>query len=488
MLTQLQLDGNGPLHAQLTRALKQALESGQLGQGSRLPPTRFMSEQMGLSRNTVLAAYEQLRTEGYIDGRVGSGSYVTAPTRRPAEPAPATRLPAPNTFVARTRQHLDHQNLPGKAIPGVRFSLQYGSPYTNPALTTAWARELSHAALYTSPNYSWAQGLPELRQAISEYVLRRGVEASPDDVLIVAGTQQAMSLCARVLMEAGDPVAIEEPQYYATRSIMLAYGAHLQPVPVDEEGLQVDALPDVSSLGQAPRLICTTPSHQFPYGGTMPEARRAALLEYAHRHGSWVIEDDYDGEIRYDARPLSSLKSQDRHDRVIYVGTFSKMLFPSMRLGFMVVPRGLRKDFVAAKWMEDFGASAIDQAALANFMKSGAFDRHLRRSLVALRERRDALLEGLRQMSNGRLEFRDSQAGMHIPVWLKHRSREEGRQFIERARGMGLGLYSLSPYYLDPPDRAGLILGYAGLPVRDIELALEVLRRCLEVEYSARAH
>jgi GntR family transcriptional regulator/MocR family aminotransferase len=485
MLTQLQLDGNGPLHAQLTRALKQALATGQLGQGSRLPPTRFMSEQMGLSRNTVLAAYEQLRTEGYIDGRVGSGSYVTAPaTAKPAgEPLIEPRLQPQNRFMQRVRQHLDHENLPGKAVPGVRFSLQYGSPYTNPALTTAWARELSHAALYTSPNYSWAQGLPELRQAICEYVLRRGVQAAPEDVIIVGGTQQAISLCARVLIEAGDPVAIEEPQYYATRSILLAYGAQLQPIPVDHEGLQVDALP-----AAPPRLICTTPSHQFPYGGTMPEERRDALLAYAHRHGSWVIEDDYDGEIRYDARTLASLKSRDKHGRVIYVGTFSQMLFPSMRLGFMVVPRGLRKDFVAAKWMEDFGASAIDQAALANFMKSGAFDRHLRRSLVALRERRDALLDGLRDMSEGRLEFRDSQAGMHIPVWLTQRNREQGRQFVERARGMGLGLYSISPYYLDPPDKAGLILGYAGLPVRDIELALEVFRRCLELEYAGRAH
>lgn len=480
MLTQLQLDGNGPLHAQLTRALRRALDSGQLSHGTRLPPTRYMSERMGVSRNTVLAAYEQLRTEGYIDGRVGSGSYVTVPTQVPADPAAEAPLPAQNRFSRRARQHLDHHNLPGKAVPGVRFSLQYGSPYTNPALTTAWARELSHAALYTPPNYSYAQGLPELRQAICQYVLRRGVEARPEDVLIVAGTQQAMSLCARVLLEPGDPVVIEEPQYYATRTIMLAYGAQLLPVPVDYEGLRVDALP-----ASAPRVICTTPAHQFPYGGTLPPERRAALLDYAQRHDSWIIEDDYDGEIRYDARTLASLKSQDTHGRVIYVGTFSKMLFPSLRLGYMIVPRGLRRDFVAAKWMEDFGASAIDQAALAGFMKSGGFDRHLRRSLVALRERRDALLNGLHQMSQGRLRFRDSQAGMHIPVWLERRNRAQGKQFVDRARQLGLGLYSISPYYLDPPDRAGLILGYAGLPVRDIEQALEVLRTCLDQEYQS---
>ena len=483
MLTQLQLDGNGPLHAQLTRALKHALDSGLLSQGSRLPPTRFMSQQMGLSRNTVLAAYEQLRVEGYLDGRVGSGSFVTVPARVPAEPVREARLPAPTRFVARAREHLDHENLPGKRVPGVRYSLQYGSPYTNPALTTAWARELSRAALYTSPGYPWAQGHPELRHAICEYMLRRGVEARSEDVIIVAGTQQAISLCARVLLEPGDPVVIEEPQYYATRTILQAYGARLMPVPVDDAGLITDALPL-----STPRLICTTPSHQFPHGGTMPESRRAALLDYADRHDSWIIEDDYDGEVRYDARSLASLKSMDHAGRVIYIGTFSKTLFPSLRLGYMVVPRGLRKDFAAAKWLEDFGASAIDQAALANFMKTGGYDRHLRRSLVALRDRRNALLEGLRSMSHGRLSFMDSQAGMHIPVWLKDRNLAQGRGFVDRARSMGLGLYSISPYYLEPPDRAGLILGYAGLPVGDIEKALEVFRACLEEEYGGGRH
>ena len=173
---------------------------------------------------------------------------------------------------------------------------------------------------------------------------------------------------------------------------------------------------------------------------------------------------------------------------MIYVGTFSKTLFPSLRLGYLVVPRGLRRDFISAKWMEDFGASAIDQAALAGFITSGACDRHLRRSLAALRERRDALLNGLHRMNEGRLSFMDSQAGMHIPVWLNHRDREQGRQFVDRARRMGLGLYSIAPYYLDPPDRAGLILGYAGLPVGDIEQALEVLRQCLDAEYGPRRH
>lgn len=483
MLTQLQLDGNGPLHAQLTRALKQALATGQLRQGSRLPPTRFMSQQMGVSRNTVLAAYEQLRIEGYIDGRVGSGSYVTLPARPSPAPLETPPLPPQTRFTARARQVHDQDNLPGKRVPGVRFSFQYGAPYTHPAVTTAWARELGHAALYTSPGYPWAQGLPELRQAICGYVLRRGVEARPEDVVIVAGTQQAVSLCARVLFDPGDPVAIEEPQYHAARVILQAYGAQLQPVPVDDQGLRVEALP-----ATAPRVIYTTPSHQFPRGGTLPPDRRAALLDYAARNECWIIEDDYDGEIRYDARSLPSLKSQDENGRVIYVGTFSKTLFPSLRLGYLVVPRGLRRDFISAKWMEDFGASAIDQAALAGFITSGACDRHLRRSLAALRERRDALLNGLHRMNEGRLSFMDSQAGMHIPVWLNHRDREQGRQFVDRARRMGLGLYSIAPYYLDPPDRAGLILGYAGLPVGDIEQALEVLRQCLDAEYGPRRH
>jgi GntR family transcriptional regulator/MocR family aminotransferase len=480
----LQLDGPGPLYAQLSRALKKALASGGLGEGNRLPPTRLLASELGISRNTVLTAYEQLRMEGVLEGKVGSGSYVSVPPRHPptAPPAPISTDPvgqAQSAYASRARRFHASAKPLGHVVPGTRYSLQYGMPMANPVLTTAWAQELSRAAHYTSPNYPIVQGLPALRQAISEYLMRqRGVLAAPDDILVVGGTQQAIALTARVLLDPGARVVVEDPQYNNTRIIMQCYGAELQPVPVDENGIDCNLLPD-----EPPRLICVTPSHQFPTGAQMPLARREALLDYARRHDSWVFEDDYDGELRYDAKPLASLRMLDRDDRVIYVGTFSKVLFPSLRLGYMVVPRDLRRDFVSAKWLEDFGCSAIEQAAMANFMSEGGFERHLRRVGQALRQRRNGLLAGLHELSQGRMRIVDSQAGMHLTLWLHDLDRSQGEAFIAHARRMGLGLYPLWPYYLSPPDRAGLILGYAGLPAADIKPALAIFRECLEQAY-----
>ena len=473
----LQLDGRGPLHAQLTRALKTAVFAGRVHQGSRLPATRQLARELGVSRNTVLAAYEQLRAEGFVDGRVGSGSYVTPPLQalRTMHAVNATLAPQ-SEFARRGRLYHDHLRIPGRRIEGVRYSFQYGVPLTNPALTSSWARELAHAAAYTAPNYPMTQGLPALREAVCDYLARRrGVQAQPEDVIIVDGTQQAVALAARVLLDIDDTAVIEEPHYSSIREALLIHGAKLHTVGVDEEGLQCEALPE-----QGAKLVCVTPSHQFPTGVVMSLARRLELLDYAHRHGSWILEDDYDGEFRYDAQPLAALRSLDEYGRVIYVGTFSKVMFPSLRLGYMVVPAGLRGDFVNAKWQDDFGSPGIEQAALARFMADGGFERHLRRTWKTLKERRSALLEGLRRCSAGRLQINDSHAGMHLVVWLKDRTRAEGEAFIARARSLGLGLYPITPYYLDPPDRAGLLLGYCGLSVAEITEAVERFATCLD--------
>jgi GntR family transcriptional regulator/MocR family aminotransferase len=473
----LQLDGRGPLHAQLTRALKTAVFAGRVHQGSRLPATRQLARELGVSRNTVLAAYEQLRAEGFVDGRVGSGSYVTPPLQalRTMHAVNATLAPQ-SEFARRGRLYHDHLRIPGRRIEGVRYSFQYGVPLTNPALTSSWARELAHAAAYTAPNYPMTQGLPALREAVCDYLARRrGVQAQPEDVIIVDGTQQAVALAARVLLDIDDTAVIEEPHYSSIREALLIHGAKLHTVGVDEEGLQCEALPE-----QGAKLVCVTPSHQFPTGAVMSLARRLELLDYAHRHGSWILEDDYDGEFRYDAQPLAALRSLDEYGRVIYVGTFSKVMFPSLRLGYMVVPAGLRGDFVNAKWQDDFGSPGIEQAALARFMADGGFERHLRRTWKTLKERRSALLEGLRRCSAGRLQINDSHAGMHLVVWLKDRTRAEGEAFIARARSLGLGLYPITPYYLDPPDRAGLLLGYCGLSVAEITEAVERFATCLD--------
>ncbi|MCD9033687.1 PLP-dependent aminotransferase family protein [Luteimonas sp. Y-2-2-4F] len=479
LLDGLRLDGTGPLHAQLLRALRADILQGRLPPGSRLPPTRALAVELGLSRNTVLGAYDQLRAEGFIEARVGSGSRVAqVPHAAPARPQPApARVAAQTAYARRARERLDLPGIPGRDVPGARWAFQYGVPFANPALTTAWAQALSRAARYTRPHYPSAHGLPALREAICDYLFRRrGVHAAPEDVLVVAGTQQALALTARVLLEPGDEAAIEEPHYNAIRSVLQVHGARLRPVQVDADGLRCDRLP----ASRPPRLVCVTPSHQFPTGAVMSPSRRLALLDYAQRHGSWIFEDDYDGEFRYGGRPLAALRALDGAGRVIYVGTFSKALYPALRLGYMVLPPGLRDDFVAAKWLEDFGSPAIEQAALAAFIGDGGFERHLRRAARALRERRQALIDGLRACGRGRLELADSNAGMHLTVWLRGRGRADGERLIALARARGLGLYPIAPYYLAPPDRAGLLMGYAGLSVGQIRAGLACFADCLD--------
>ncbi|MEP6635023.1 MAG: PLP-dependent aminotransferase family protein, partial [Luteimonas sp.] len=464
--------------------LKSAMFSGRVGQGARLPPTRLLARDLGISRNTVLAAYEQLRAEGFLAGRVGSGSYVTPPMQTARETSPQVDWIEPQSAYARRLREVHvHTATPGRRNPLARYGFQYGAPLINPALSTTWARELAHAAAYTQPGYPMTQGVPALREAVCDYLARRrGIQTKPENVLITAGTQQALALTARVLVDHGGDVVIEEPQYFAAREILQIHGAQLLPTPVDRDGLITDALP-----ARAPRLIYVTPSHQFPIGAVMSLTRRLALLDYAERRQSWIFEDDYDGEFRYDSRPIAALRSLDEHDRVIYVGTFSKVLFPALRLGYLIMPAPLRDDFIAAKWLEDFGSPAIEQAALANFINDGGFERHLLRSSKIVEERRSALLGALEACNQGRLQIVDSRAGMHIVVWLAGKTRADCDRFIDHALTLGLGLHSISPYYIDAPDRAGLLMGFAAMSVLEIEEGVALFARCLDEMFPVSA-
>jgi GntR family transcriptional regulator / MocR family aminotransferase len=227
-----------------------------------------------------------------------------------------------------------------------------------------------------------------------------------------------------------------------------------------------------------------TPSHQFPSGAVLSLPRRLELLQYARRHDTWILEDDYDGEFRYDTKPLAALRSLDRDGRVLYVGTFSKTLFPSLRLGYVVMPAALRRDLVTAKWAQDFGSSAIEQSALAHFMASGGFERHLRRSARTLEERRAALLEGLRGIGRGRLDIADSRAGMHLVVWLRGKRNADLDAIVEHAQRLGIGLHTIRPHYLVVPEGAGLLMGYCGLSVAQIREAMPLLERVLDAAYA----
>ena len=473
----LQLDEHGPRYLQLARALKQAILEGRCVAATRLPATRVLARELNLSRNTVLAAYEQLSAEGFIEGRIGSGCYVAALSARAREAKPAKRT-ATHVRLARRGKRIASvydRAIPGRQHRGLRYNLQYGLPMTNTQLASAWRRELNHAAAHAQTDYPDPQGLLELREQVCGYLARRrGIVASPDDVLVVSGTQQAFALAAEVLLDEGDRVVMEDPHYQGARQLFHSHDAKIVPCPVDNDGLIVAALPRNGA-----RLALVTPSHQFPTGAVLSLARRMDLLAWAERHDCWLIEDDYDGEFRFDARPLAALKSLDRADRVVYFGTFSKVLFPSLRLAYMVVPPGLRQAFVAAKWLADRGCPAIEQAALARLIGSGAFERHLRSAAKVLKARRAALLDALKKHAGERVEIADSSAGMHLLAWLPRSDHAQAEKLVERARGRGLGLYLVAPYCMKKLPRPGLLLGYADLPPADLQAAVKILGECL---------
>lgn len=471
----LELDGEGATYQQLTRAMRASILDGSLSGGTRLPPSRALAQELGMSRITVLSAYDQLRAEGYLQSRVGSGSYVSELQLTPQlHPPKTTQIAPPSRYAERSMLHSTRPTY--RAHQGLRFELQFGETLLTPPLNNVWGRELARAARYTSLERTVSKGSPALREQISKYLIgRRGVRADPDDILIVNGTQQAFGLAARVLLNPGDPMVMEEPHYFAAWRAFAAHGADLQAVRTDSEGLVCTELPDVP-----PRLILVTPSHQFPSGPVMSLPRRLELLRYAEANNCWIMEDDYDSEFRYDSQPLAALRSLDEGDRVIYVGTFSKVLFGSLRLGYMVLPTALREYFTKARFLSDMGGLAIQQAALAHFMESGAFERHLRKVGSTLKRRREVMLEGLRQYAGARVRVNDSQAGMHVVAWLPGYDYAQLDELIQHAHERGLGLYPVAPCYHRKPEIPGLILGYCGLPEAELREAMRLFGSCLD--------
>jgi GntR family transcriptional regulator / MocR family aminotransferase len=468
----LELDGTGPLYLQLTRALKAAIHDSRAKAGSRMPSTRDIAESLALSRNTVRTAFEQLIADGYLRGVAGSGSYVMPMTARTRPAGRArTRVEPQSAYARRLRAEVRAI----KIHDGMRFNLQYGDPIHDTKAIDAWRVELAYAASRVPTSYPPLQGVAALREAIADYLgRRRGVDCKADDVIIVSGTQQAFALAARVLVDVGDMVIMEEPPYFGARHVFVTHGCELETRRTDSDGLVTDELP-----AQRPKLVVVTPSHQFPSGSLMSAARRSALLDYAQHQDCWVMEDDYDSEFRYDTRPVPALKSKDDNDRVIYVGSFSKVLSPALRMGYMVVPRALRLDFIAARYLMDLGGPTIEQAAMARFIASGAFERHLRRTVRATKRRRAALLEGLAAHGQGVFEVANSSAGMHVVAWMRGCSHRQCDDFIEFASQQGLGLHPIATHYTRRPPSPGLLLGFASLSPAEIAAAMKLLGRCV---------
>jgi GntR family transcriptional regulator/MocR family aminotransferase len=484
----LKLEGTGSASKRLYASLQRAIDSGVLRSGTKIPSTRILARDLGVSRKAVTRAFERLAAEGYVEMRVGSGTFVCI-TRPDAESAPRrpSRRERGDVVPPRLSQHaqrvLAQTPWPpaGARPPGsLPYDFHYGTPAIFDFPHGTWARLIAARARRLSMpdvRYGGTLGHRPLRVAIAEHLRRsRGLDASADQVVIVNGSQHGLDLLVRLLIDPGDYVAIEEPGYQAARQAMVAAGARIIPIPVDQHGMDVAQLP----RDQRVRLTYVTPSHQFPLGGVLPLDRRVELLRWAAAADSFIVEDDYDSEFRYDGRPLEAVQALDRSERVLYVGTFSKVLFPSIRIGYLVLPPSLVAPVAALRLLGDYHTPTFQQAALADFIVNGHFDSHLRRARVRNARKRAALLAALRVSFGSGVEVEGENAGVHVVVWLRDLDASRVDRLRRQAATMGVGIYDVAPYYVAPPRGAGLLVGYASLDEREIHEGVTLLRQAVE--------
>jgi GntR family transcriptional regulator/MocR family aminotransferase len=479
--TILDLDGRGPRYQQIGRAIVAAIDAGRFRPGARLPSTRELARDLGCSRNVVILAYEHLVLEGYVTARARDGMMVTpalgeAPPPAPPRPRPLDSRVAPTgPPLARAGEELCGQARAARRLTawvrGLPADFMFGVCEPDDRLLGRLQRELGRALVAREFGYTTAAGDAALRTQVAERLRRaRGVERPAGQIVITNGAQQAFDLCARLLVGRGDRVVVEDPGYEAARAALAATGARVVPVPVDDRGLVTDALP----RGRV-RLAYVTPSHQFPTGVVLPIDRRLALVAWARAHGAYILEDDYDGEIRYGGAPVRALAGLDTDDRVIYCGTFAKALFPAVRLGYLSLPARLVDAVADAKWLTDRGSSALLQRAIAALMASGAYDRHMRRLRRRYGTRRALVLRELRRHLDGEIDVTGADAGFHVVVWFKHLPAEAGDAMADACRRRGVGIYALTPLALRPLARAAVILGYGVVRDEEIERGICVL-------------
>lgn len=452
------------LHQQVYSQLRWAILSGRLQSGQRLPASRSLARSLGLSRTTVTQSYDQLISEGYLQTRPGAGTYV------------CNQLPE-NLLTAERVSDLHHtpieiplsdygnrvKQLPARDVStDFEISFRYGQPALDLFPVELWRKLLSKYCRKTNHWLSYATsatGYEPLRRAVSDYLQQsRAVRCTPEQVIITNGSQQALSLITQLLVNRDDPVAIEDPGYLGARHILQANGAKLLPIPLDRDGLMVEKLVHHPT---APRLVYVTPSHQFPTGALLSLPRRLALLQWAWKSRSLIIEDDYDSEYRYGGRPIPSLQGLDTHGSVLYVGTFSKVMFPSIRLGYLVLPTSLVEVFSKAKWLADRQPPILTQAVLTEFIAAGHLERHLRKMRLCYERRRAVLVQTLYEYFGEAVEILGDSAGLHVMARLPLRLTDD--EAVAKAAGVSVEICSAQVQYETSRNTGEFVFGYTAI-------------------------
>jgi GntR family transcriptional regulator/MocR family aminotransferase len=492
-LVLLDAQSGAPLYHQLYDSLRHAIVAGRLRPGARLPAARTLGTDLALSRNTVEQAYDQLHAEGYLDRHPRRGTFVSRTTPdQMLQAAPPPKL-RPTLYTADSAPPRRALSARGRAIADIAlpagvntFTLprpfRPGVPALDAFPIQLWARLTARHWRRASRRhlaYGHSAGYQPLRDAIAQHVAAaRGVRCTAEQVIIVGGSQQALALATRLLLDPGDAVWMEEPGYVGARAAFIASEANVIAVPVDDEGLDVEA---GECLAPAARMAFVTPSHQHPLGVAMSVPRRLALLHWARRADAWILEDDYDSEIRYHGRPLPAMQGLDEDGRVIYLGTFSKTVFPALRLGYVIVPHALIEAFVTGRLIVDRHSSVVEQAVLADFIAEGHYARHVRRMRALYVERQDALLDALAPFSD-LIDVQPTRAGLNVLGWLA--PGVDDRRVAAAAAAIGIEAPPLSPFAQRALPRGALILNFSGYDVESLRSAAKkvgaVLGECLD--------
>ncbi len=505
----LNLQDTTPLHQQLYEQIRDAILSGRLPPEQRLPASRALAQSLQVSRSTISLSYDRLLSEGYLETRVGSGTFVCA--QLPETLLQAGAIASSPSIAPTTIQLSDYgQRLTAQPAwqpeerPEIHF--RYGRSDMDLFPLALWRKLQSR---HMAANRQWMDytqdtlGSRPLREAIAQYLARsRAVRCHPDQVLITHGTQQAVQLIAQLLINPGDTIALENPGYVSSRKIFQARGAKVLSIPVDSDGIQIERLEQQCRQSTAPvRLVFVTPSHQFPTGALLPLSRRLQLLTWARQNGALIIEDDYDSEYRYSSRPIPALQGLEAQSPVLYIGTFAKMLFPGLRIGYLVVPEAniqsespstnaslsssqtLIDVFGQARWLSDRHSSLLDQAILTDFITEGHLERHIRRMRLCYARRQRALVNALEEAFGNRVQFLGAAAGLHILVQFDLGLSHEA--IHGRARAAGIGLenarlhYSVGAGMDESASEGKFILGYAELDEAAIALGIQRLAAAL---------